>query len=357
MASVIGKTVNGRTFYYLAESARVGGAPRVVAQRYLGSAEDIAAALAGERGPAPTPTHTRHLAFGDVAAVWRVLTDLAVVDLVDGLAGPGRSRVSVGTYLALAVVRQAVAPESEPGDVDLAEWWATTAAQRFVRPRIDPGALDRRAFWRAMGRLGPERRRLLEAGVLDRLRAELAEPTEPTGETEPAGPVLVLDVPHFTTYAGPADAAPGADDSAAEPWLAGLAAAVTLDGAVPLTAELYRHGDPAATAFTVLSERLAARYAGLGGQAPVTVVVDAGQSAEVDFAARTGRHFVASLPLTDHPELAARPAAGRRVVDRDRFPGVTALTPAPGSREWTGGSSWCTPPLCGRRRHRPSPAT
>ncbi|SDS12918.1 IS1634 family transposase [Actinopolymorpha singaporensis] len=320
MASVIGKTVNGRTFYYLAESGRVGGAPRVVAQRYLGSAEDIAAALAGERGPAPTPTHTRHLAFGDVAAVWRVLSDLAVVDLVDGLVGSGRGRVSVGTYLALAVARQAVAPESEPGDVDLGEWWSTTAAQRFVRPRIDPGALDRRAFWRAMGRLGPERRRLLEAGVLDRLRGELAGGTD---RAEPAGPVLVLDVPHFTTYAGPTDA--GGDDPAGEPWLAGLAAAVTLDGAVPLTAELYRHGDPATTAFTVLSDRLTARYAGLGGQGRVTVVVDAGQSAEVDFAARAGRHFVASLPLTDHPELAARPATGRRAVDRERFPGVTAL--------------------------------
>ncbi len=326
MASVIGKTVNGRTFYYLAESARVDGAPRVVAQRYLGSAEDIAAAMSDERGPAPTPTHTRHLAFGDVAAVWRVLTDLAVVDLVDDLAGPARGRVSVGTYLALAVARQAVAPESEPGDVDLGEWWVATAAQRFVRPRIDPGALDRRAFWRAMGRLGPERRRSLEAGVLDRLRAELAETGERAGERaeERAGPVLVLDVPHFTTYAGPTDAGVD-DDPADQPWPAGLAAAVTLDGAVPLTAELYRHGDPATTAFTVLSERLADRYAGLGGQAPVTVVVDAGQSAEVDFAARSGRHFVASLPLTDHPELAGRPATGRRAVDRERFPGVTAL--------------------------------
>jgi hypothetical protein len=54
-ASIIGKKQDGQTYYYLAESARVNGKPRIVSHRYLGSAEAVMTRL-GEAGP------------GDVAA-------------------------------------------------------------------------------------------------------------------------------------------------------------------------------------------------------------------------------------------------------------------------------------------------
>src|SRR5450756_2200365 len=51
MASVQPKVINGKTYYYLVESARVGGKPRIVSQRYLGSAAvDTAALVDIERG-------------------------------------------------------------------------------------------------------------------------------------------------------------------------------------------------------------------------------------------------------------------------------------------------------------------
>src|ERR1035437_5462689 len=36
MASIIGKKQKGKVYYYLTESARVNGKPRIVSQRYLG---------------------------------------------------------------------------------------------------------------------------------------------------------------------------------------------------------------------------------------------------------------------------------------------------------------------------------
>ena len=36
MASLVAKRRSGRTYYYLVESARVRGKPRIVSQRYLG---------------------------------------------------------------------------------------------------------------------------------------------------------------------------------------------------------------------------------------------------------------------------------------------------------------------------------
>ena len=73
MASVIGKMINGKLYYYLAVSARVDGKPRIVEQKYLGSAEDIEAAVSGA---AVMPARTRHLGFGDLAAAWGVLEKL-----------------------------------------------------------------------------------------------------------------------------------------------------------------------------------------------------------------------------------------------------------------------------------------
>ena len=101
MSFIVGKKQDGKTYYYLAESARVGGKPRIVSQRYLGSAEEIAARLS-ETGPGE-PDRTRHLAFGDLAAVWAVLERLSVAEIVDEVVGPRRAdaRASVGTYIAL----------------------------------------------------------------------------------------------------------------------------------------------------------------------------------------------------------------------------------------------------------------
>lgn len=64
MASVISKKINGKIYYYLAVSAQVEGRPRIVEQKDLGSAEDIAVAMAGARA---VPERSRHLASG----IWR----------------------------------------------------------------------------------------------------------------------------------------------------------------------------------------------------------------------------------------------------------------------------------------------
>ena len=62
MSSIISKKFKGKTYYYVIESARVGGRPRIVSQRYLGKASDVEATLAAAQ---VLPERTRHLGFGD----------------------------------------------------------------------------------------------------------------------------------------------------------------------------------------------------------------------------------------------------------------------------------------------------
>src|SRR6266702_2525271 len=99
MASIVGKRIGGQTYYYLREVARVDGRPKIVAQRYLGKAADIDAAVSAATS---LPARSRRLAFGDLAAAWEVIRRLGVVEIIDELVGTRRSdaAASVGTYLA-----------------------------------------------------------------------------------------------------------------------------------------------------------------------------------------------------------------------------------------------------------------
>jgi hypothetical protein len=145
VASLCPKKFGGKTYWYLREMARVDGKPKMVSERYLGAAADIAAAMEAQEA-AMMPERTRHLAFGDVAAVWGMLRKLNVAGLVDEVVGnqPAGLPLSVGAYLALAALNRVVAPCSKLG---FAEWWKATAADRFTK--IPASALDHRRFWDA----------------------------------------------------------------------------------------------------------------------------------------------------------------------------------------------------------------
>src|SRR3990172_1356430 len=97
MASIISKKISGHTYYYLVESARVGGKPRIVSQQYLGSADEVAARLAGS-GPGEADA-TAQKSFGALAARCSVLEGLGVREIVNAIAGPRRAdaAASVGT--------------------------------------------------------------------------------------------------------------------------------------------------------------------------------------------------------------------------------------------------------------------
>src|SRR2546428_13531072 len=97
MASLTKKLINGRPYYYLRETARVGGKPKVVRTTYLGRAEDILARL--EQGSEPLRVESR--SFGAVAAALKLARELGLAEAIDRACG-SRGRPSVGTYIALA---------------------------------------------------------------------------------------------------------------------------------------------------------------------------------------------------------------------------------------------------------------
>jgi transposase len=318
MSSLTGKRIGGQAYYYLREVARVGGRPKIVSQRYLGKAGDIAAAMAGT---VAVPERTRHLAFGDVAAAWSVIERLGVAQIIDEVTGSRRAdaAASAGTYLALATLNRVVAPCSK---LAFADWWATTAADRWVK--IPAAALDHRRFWDAMDLLSPPRLEEIERRIGQAMAGQFA--------LDLSG--LVLDMTNFATFIDSAnEKAPIARRGKAKQKrhdlrLAGLGLVVTRDGGIPVVSRAYPGNRPDVTQFTAVIDELVTRYQGLGGSAgDLTVTFDAGNdpAANQDHLAGLGLHYVASLPPSQHPGLLAIPERRYRLVDPDRFGGLTAV--------------------------------
>jgi transposase len=317
MSSLIGKRIGGQTYYYLREVARVGGKPKIVSQRYLGKADDIAAAM---DGATVLPERTRHLAFGDVAAAWSVIERLDVAQIIDEVTGSRRAdaAASVGTYLALATLNRVVAPCSK---LAFADWWATTAADRWIK--IPGAALDHRRFWDAMDAVSPAQLTEIERRIGHAAAGQFG--------LDLSG--LVLDMTNFATFIDTGnEKAPIAQRGKAKQKrhdlrLVGLALVVTRDGGVPVVSRAYPGNKPDVTQFTAVIDELAARYQQLAGDGDgLTVVYDAGNdsAANQDHLAALGLHFVASLPPSWHPDLLAIPARRYRPVDEDLFGGLTA---------------------------------
>ena len=325
MASLYPKKIGGKTYWYLREMARVDGKPKMVSERYLGTAAEIAAAVEG-REAAVLPERTRHLAFGDVAAARGMLDELGVIAVIDQAAGPrpAGQPLSTGTYLALAALNRLVAPCSKAA---FADWWKTTAADRFTR--IGASALDHRRFWDAMHAVTLEQ--LQEAS-----RQIAARIVQVSGADVSS---VALDMTNFATFIATANGkAPIAQRGKAKQKrsdlrLAGLGLVVTRDGGIPLTWHAYPGDKPDVTQFPGMTGQLKTQYeavcaaAGAGAQAAdMTVVFDAGQNSEANLAhlAGAGLRYIGSVPASDCPDLTALPASRRTIVDKDRFGGLTA---------------------------------
>jgi transposase len=325
MASLYKKVINGRPYWYLREMAWVDGRPKLASERYLGTAAEIEALLAS-REQAMVPARTRHLGFGDVAAVWGMLQRLDVPGVIDAVVGSRRADAgaSVGTYLALAALNRVVAPCSK---LAFADWWRTTAADRFTK--IPARVLDHRKFWDAMRAVSAEQLAEIEHRLAVRIIAEFGLDLGS----------LALDMTNFATFIDSANTrAPIAQRGKAKQKrtdlrLVGLGLVVTRDGGVPLVSHTYPGNKPDVTQFAAVLDKLAARHAavaehaGVGAPAEMTVVFDAGQNSQTNFdhVAALDLHYVGSVPPSDVPDLLALPTRGRRIVDADRFGGLTAV--------------------------------
>ena len=185
-------------------------------------------------------------------------------------------------------------------------------ADRFTK--IGAAALDHRRFWDAMHAVTAEQ--------LEQASRAIAVRIVQAGGVDVSS--VALDMTNFATFIATANGkAPiaqrgKAKQKRADLRLVGLGLVVTRDGGIPLTWHAYPGDRPDVTQFPGMIDQLKARYeavcaaAGLSAQAAdMTVVFDAGQNSEANFAhlAGTGLHYIGSVPASDCPDLTALPAS------------------------------------------------
>jgi transposase len=149
MASLVAKKKGNKLYYYVVESARVDGKPRIVHQAYLGTAEKLADMVRDRTAPVPLAATTRE--FGLPAALWAAAQQTGVWDLLHSLWPTPRSGPSPAHYLLLAAIHRICQPGPK---TEVPDWYRSSILStlwEFPEERFTS-----QAFWDAFEQILPE---------------------------------------------------------------------------------------------------------------------------------------------------------------------------------------------------------
>jgi transposase len=149
MPSLVAKKKGNKLYYYVVESARVEGKPRIVHQAYLGTADKLAEMVRDRTAPIPLAASTRE--FGLPAALWTAAQQTGVWDLLASLWPRPRSGPSPAHYLLLAALHRICQPGPK---TEVAEWYRTSILSAWWE--FPAERFTSQAFWDAFEQILPE---------------------------------------------------------------------------------------------------------------------------------------------------------------------------------------------------------
>ncbi len=311
------KSIRGHPYWYARECQRVNGKPKIVWQKYLGKAEDIATAM-GAASQIPEPKEIVLSDFAAPAALYDLTQKLELIPAIDRHAGKRAQGVSVGTYIALAAINRCVAPTSKAA---MAEWYQATVLRRLLP--VPGNLLSSQRFWDHMSYLDADKIRAIEQAVtrtlIDGFEIDLS--------------CLLYDTTNFYTFIDSFNDAPTlaqrgkSKEKRVDLRIVGLALLVTKDFHIPLLHEVYPGNTHDSTEFASVTETLVARYR-LFAQSVngITLVYDKGNNSHENQARLDDSqyHFVGSLSPVQHPDLLRIPRSRFHTLQGEDLSGVLA---------------------------------
>jgi transposase len=299
MASLTKKIVNGRPYYYLRETARVGGRVKVVRQVYLGRAEDLERRLAGTAEPKSVISRS----FGAVAACLKLCQELEVAQAIDRALGANavrRASPSVGEMMVLAAINRACKPRSKR---QLCDWHERTALSRLAP--VKRRKLSSQRFWDAMNVISDEAIAKAECEIVRRAINRYGIELRP----------LIYDTTNFATFIDSANARNTiakrghAKGGRRDLRLIGLALCVALDCNFPLAHQTYEGSRNDASQFPEAISLIRQRLVQLGLSddeiSQLTLVYDKGNNSKTNqpIVDQAPLGVVGSLTPAHHPKL------------------------------------------------------
>ncbi len=295
------KKINGRTYYYYSKWAWKNGRCRRVWQKYLGKLENIVQAV---EGGGPAPLHAEVFQLGLPSALWKECRLARVVEETDRLCPKREQGLSTGQYLAVAALNRAMRPKSKRS---MWQWFSSTALLRHL-PECSPAALASQRFWDHMGRIDAQAaRKIWErvlAGVVEREGLDLSS--------------ISYDGTNFYTFIDTFNThsrlARRGKNKQGRHNLRQVSYALfcSADGHMPLHYDVYEGNRHDAPQFARMLARFHKFFRQLGAQAgaappETTLIFDKGNNSAANFRlldSLAGLHFVGSVKLSEHKELA-----------------------------------------------------
>jgi transposase len=146
MASLIKKKKANTIYYYVVESARVNGKPRIVHQTYLGTADSVARLVQDRTAPVPLSATT--VEFGLPGALWLAAEKSGVFALLQSLWPKPRSGPSTAHYLLLAAIHRICQPGPK---TEVADWYRDSILSSLWG--FAPERFSSQAFWDCFDRI------------------------------------------------------------------------------------------------------------------------------------------------------------------------------------------------------------
>lgn len=183
MATLIKKVKGKKSYYYIVQSGRVNGKPRIVWQKYLGTLEAILQRY--EDTAAPAPLETDLFEAGGVAALMQIASRINLVEIIDNIVPKRDQGPSVGQYMLLAALNRVLDPLSK---VQIGEWYHRTILQRLWNFPEEHFTSQR--YWDHMDMISDENIDTIQRLLVEKLKKEFSLETEN----------LLYDTTNFFTY-------------------------------------------------------------------------------------------------------------------------------------------------------------
>jgi transposase len=311
------KIVRGHPYWYARECQRINGKPKIVWQKYLGKAEDIASAMGAPSQP-PRPKEVVLCDFAAPAALYDLTRQLDLISTIDRHAGKRAQGTSVGTYIALAALNRCLAPISKAG---MAEWYQGTVLRRLLA--VASNQLTSQRFWDHMSYLDADRISAIEQDLtrtlVERFQVDLS--------------CLLYDTTNFYTFIDSFNEASSlaqrgkSKEQRMALRIVGLALLVTKDFHIPLFHHVYPGNIHDATTFASVTETLVARYRLFAHNVDgITLVYDKGNNSQQSQVRLddSSYHFVGSLSPSQHPDLIKVPRSRFHPLQGEDLQGILA---------------------------------
>ena len=268
MAHIHKKMKKGRPYYYVRETARVDGKPKVVNQIYLGTVERIRDLALGKG------FECKKLAAQEFGALWLAnLIDgqVGLVSLIDSVIARGHKErgPTVGEYFLYAVFNRMVDACSKRA---LPEWYEHTAIQS-IRP-VAIEELDSQRFWEKWDRVSEKDIEKIASLFFKKI----------AGIERPATGCFLFDTTNYYTYMAsktPSELAVRGKNKEGKDWLrqVGVALLVSRDSQLPLFYREYEGNRHDSKVFLrLVTEMVSVMRGSCSGE--LTVVVDKGMNSE-----------------------------------------------------------------------------